>query len=69
MEIIKSKLSGAAEIKCEPFIDHRGWFTRFFCQEEMFELNQGKSIVQVNSSFTKKKRNNKRTSFSKPSIL
>jgi len=55
MEIIKSKLSGAAEIKCEPFIDHRGWFTRFFCQEEMFELNQGKSIVQINSSFTKKK--------------
>ena len=54
MEIIKSKLSGAAEIKCEPFIDHRGWFTRFFCQEEMFELNQGKSIVQINSSFTKK---------------
>ncbi len=39
MKIIKSKLSGAAQIISDPFIDHRGWFVRFFCQEEMLELN------------------------------
>ena len=55
MKIIKSKLSGAAQIISEPFIDHRGWFVRFFCQEEMLELNDDKNIVQINSSFTKKK--------------
>lgn len=55
MKIINSKLSGAAEITSNPFHDHRGWFVRFFCQEEMLELNNNKNIVQINSSFTKKK--------------
>ena len=55
MKIIKSKLSGVAEIESNPFVDHRGWFVRYFCQDQIKELNGGKEIVQINSSFTKKK--------------
>ena len=55
MKIIKSKLSGVAEIESNPFVDHRGWFVRYFCQDQIRELNGGKEIVQINSSFTKKK--------------
>ena len=55
MKIIKSKLSGVAEIESNPFVDHRGWFVRYFCQEQIKELNGGKEIVQINSSFTKRK--------------
>jgi len=53
MKIINKFLGGAAEILCSPHADERGWFCRFFCQTELFELNRGLEIVQINSSFTK----------------
>jgi len=53
MKIINKFLNNAAEILCTPHFDERGWFSRYFCQEELRELNEGKDIVQINSSFTK----------------
>jgi dTDP-4-dehydrorhamnose 3,5-epimerase len=53
MIIHKTLLEGAAEIECSPNRDDRGWFTRYFCQEELYEINGGREIVQINSSFTK----------------
>jgi dTDP-4-dehydrorhamnose 3,5-epimerase len=52
MTILPTPLSGAAEIQCSPIRDHRGWFSRFFCQKELYELNGGREIQQINSSFT-----------------
>ncbi len=45
-------LAGAAEIRTTLRGDARGWFARWFCQEELSELNGGRPIQQVNSSFT-----------------
>jgi dTDP-4-dehydrorhamnose 3,5-epimerase len=53
MKIIKSPLVGSAEIECTPYKDSRGWFTRYYCQEELKEINGDLNIVQINSSFTK----------------
>jgi dTDP-4-dehydrorhamnose 3,5-epimerase len=47
-------LAGAAEIESPPHRDHRGWFTRWFCQRELEQLNDGRSIQQINSSFTRR---------------
>ena len=53
MKIVHTLLEGAAEIESSPHRDARGWFTRYFCQEELYEINGGREIVQINSSFTK----------------
>jgi len=53
MKIIHSMLDGAAEIVCSPHRDNRGWFTRYFCQEELKEINGDLEIMQINSSLTK----------------
>jgi len=53
MKIRDLPLAGAAEIECGPDPDHRGWFARWFCQEELRRLNGGRPIQQINSSFTR----------------
>jgi len=45
-------LEGAAELRSLPREDARGWFARFFCQEELAALTAGRPIQQINSSFT-----------------
>jgi dTDP-4-dehydrorhamnose 3,5-epimerase len=52
MKIKKSFLEGAAEIECSSHKDERGWFARYYCQEELKEVNSNLNIVQINSSFT-----------------
>jgi len=52
MKILPIRLEGAAEIQCPPIRDHRGWFVRYFCQKELYQLNGGCEIQQVNSSLT-----------------
>jgi dTDP-4-dehydrorhamnose 3,5-epimerase len=52
MKIIKSFLEGAAEIECFSHKDERGWFARYYCQEELKEISSDLKIVQINSSFT-----------------
>ena len=45
-------LNGAWVVETEPFKDHRGKFTRIFCQNELREIHQGKPIEQINYSTT-----------------
>lgn len=52
MQIIALPLAGAAEVKADPHRDARGWFSRFFCQDELASLNGGRTIQQVNASHT-----------------
>jgi dTDP-4-dehydrorhamnose 3,5-epimerase len=53
MSIRHLPLAGAAEIQLKRHDDHRGWFARWFCQDALGELNEGRPIQQINSSFTK----------------
>ncbi len=55
IEFSKLDLDGAFEFKSKKKIDQRGWFARLFCQKELFLINKGKNIVQINSSYSKKK--------------
>lgn len=55
MIIEKIPLDGAAVIDSEPFIDHRGAFARFFCEEELGEIIGERRIVNVNFSRTNQK--------------
>ena len=54
MKIKKLKLSGAAVIDAEPFIDQRGIFARFFCEQELSDLIGDRHFVNVNFSRTLK---------------
>lgn len=55
MTIKPLPLYGAAEICSSPVEDARGWFARLFCQKELFSLNEGRPIQQVNCSFSVKR--------------
>ncbi|GAA5262972.1 dTDP-4-dehydrorhamnose 3,5-epimerase family protein [Methanocalculus sp. MC3] len=55
MIIEKIPLDGAAVIDSEPFIDHRGAFARFFCEDELAEIIGNRHIVNVNFSRTDQK--------------
>ena len=54
IEFSKLDLDGAFELKSKK-LDQRGWFARLFCQKELFLINKGKNIVQINSSYSKKR--------------
>jgi dTDP-4-dehydrorhamnose 3,5-epimerase len=55
MKIIKTDIDGLLVIEANPFIDHRGSFTRFFCKKELSTVIEKRNIVQVNHSRTKEK--------------
>ena len=55
MILEKIPLDGVAVIDSEPFIDHRGAFARFFCEEELSEIIGDRHIVNVNFSRTDQK--------------
>lgn len=55
MKIEKLPLQGAAVVDAEPFIDHRGVFARFFCENELSELIGTRHFVNVNFSRTFKR--------------
>ena len=57
IEFSKLDLEGAFELNSKKKSDQRGWFSRLFCQNELFAINKGKNIVQINSSFSKKRDN------------
>lgn len=52
---IETPLSGLYLIQKKPISDNRGFFNRLFCSDEFKEIGFNKSIVQMNTSFTKKK--------------
>jgi len=55
MKFIETPLKGAYIAHLTPFVDHRGKFTRLFCEKELVEIKFKKRIVQINDSFTSKK--------------
>jgi len=55
MKYSPTPLRDAWTVEAKPIQDQRGKFVRFFCQNELREIHQGKSIVQMNYSFTFKK--------------
>lgn len=55
MEIKTLDLEGAAVIETEPFVDHRGIFARFFCEDELSGIIGNRHFVNVNFSRTLKK--------------
>jgi dTDP-4-dehydrorhamnose 3,5-epimerase len=55
MRIEKLKITGAAVVDAEPFVDQRGVFARFFCENELSQIIKGRHFVNVNFSRTLKK--------------
>jgi dTDP-4-dehydrorhamnose 3,5-epimerase len=55
MKLIESSLKDAYIIEPEPCQDHRGMFTRIFCEKELQKIGHEKRIVQINHSLTRRK--------------
>lgn len=55
MKFTETPLKGAYLIELEPRNDERGWFARFFCQREFTQHGLRADIVQINTSFSKRK--------------
>ena len=59
-------LKDAYIIRPTPFEDHRGKFSRLFCQNELKQIGHHKEIVQINHSITKQKGAVRGMHFQKP---
>ena len=55
MKIIDTPLNDAVIIEPEPFVDDRGLFTRIFSMNGLRNILNGRNIVQINHSITRKK--------------
>jgi dTDP-4-dehydrorhamnose 3,5-epimerase len=55
MKITPTSITGAFVVQADPKGDSRGSFTRLFCDRELKEITSGRSVVQINHSFTAKK--------------
>jgi len=53
-KILDTPLRGLKVIQRKPISDSRGYFERFFCQEELQDVLAGRSIAQINHSQTVK---------------
>ena len=55
MKFIPTEIDGAFLVELEPRMDDRGYFTRFFAQEEFDRAGINFKMVQTNQAFTKAK--------------
>lgn len=55
LAIKATPLNDAVIVETQPFEDHRGAFSRFFCKDELSEVLGDRSIVNVNFSRTSQK--------------
>ena len=53
MNIHKTHIFGVMSVETTPFIDQRGSFSRWFCDDELSSIIDGRRIVQVNHSCTR----------------
>lgn len=53
MDIRQIGIAGAALVEGLPYADHRGAFSRFFCERTLAELIGDRHIVQINHSRTR----------------
>jgi len=54
-KFLRSKIEGLYSIERSLIDDERGFFSRFFCEEEYKKIGFNQPIKQMNNSFTKKK--------------
>ncbi len=52
MKIHATEIAGVMVVETEPFADHRGSFTRLFCERELASILGHRHIVQINQSRT-----------------
>jgi dTDP-4-dehydrorhamnose 3,5-epimerase len=52
VNILPTKLHGVVVAETAPIVDHRGSFTRFFCERELSDVICDRRIVQINYSCT-----------------
>lgn len=52
MNIVPTALWGVVVVSADPFVDHRGAFSRYFCQRELALVMGSRHIVQINHSRT-----------------
>ena len=69
MNIIDTPLQGVKVIESDKFVDERGEFSRFYCQERLSRLLSGKGIAQINFSKTFKKGAIRGLHFQKPPAM
>ncbi len=55
MQVNKTNFKDLYTISLSPFNDHRGTFSRLFCQKELQDAGIDFNIAQINNSFTKEK--------------
>jgi len=55
MKVSPTPLKDLSIIESEPFADERGSFARLFCRQELRQLLDGRSIVQINHSVTSRR--------------
>ena len=53
MKIISTDISGLVLVETTPYADHRGEFSRLFCEKELKEIIGERKIVQINHSMTR----------------
>lgn len=52
LKITRLPIKGTAAVDADPFVDHRGAFCRFFCNDELSSLIGDRQVVNVNFSRT-----------------
>lgn len=52
MNLLTSALAGVSVVETVPISDHRGAFSRWYCDQELATIIGGRRIVQINHSLT-----------------
>jgi dTDP-4-dehydrorhamnose 3,5-epimerase len=52
MKVLRTEISGVLVVGTAPFVDQRGAFARWFCEEELGAVMEHRRIAQVNYSRT-----------------
>lgn len=52
MKFSQVPIEGAFLVETAPHVDHRGAFSRFFCEQDLAPILDGRHIVQINYSLT-----------------
>jgi dTDP-4-dehydrorhamnose 3,5-epimerase len=66
MKILETPLKDVYVFQQEPFEDHRGKFSRIFCEQTLQKIGHLKKIVQVNHSLTRQKGSLRGMHFQRP---
>lgn len=54
-DFVNTPIEGLKVIKRKPFEDHRGFFSRFYCEESFTQAGIGCGVSQINHSYSRKK--------------